>query len=132
MTFSYWTPDMDADLLRMNGEGKTYGEIADFLCSKYELPVTRCSAIGRAYRLKKHGVKILSVKHKSHIVKLAEQRAIVRRPDFCQWPSGDGPYTFECNNPVMPNRPYCACHCDRAYVPRKISFDHSLKNSVEI
>lgn len=44
--------------------------------------------------------------------------AVIPAPTACQWPTGDGPnIRFECRDPTVPGRPYCAAHCARAYLP---------------
>jgi GcrA cell cycle regulator len=40
------------------------------------------------------------------------------RPGMCRWPEGEpGTESFYfCGQPVVPEKPYCAHHCERAYV----------------
>lgn len=37
-------------------------------------------------------------------------------PGCCAWPSGNGPYTFECRSPAQPGRSYCAHHHKVAFI----------------
>lgn len=48
---SPWTPEIDADLLKLTGEGTTYSEAAPILNAKYGTSFTRNALIGRASRL---------------------------------------------------------------------------------
>jgi len=41
---------------------------------------------------------------------------LARSPRACQWPTGDGPFTFGCDDPAVLGRPYCAGHCQISYV----------------
>jgi GcrA cell cycle regulator len=53
--------------------------------------------------------------------------AVIPAPTACQWPEGDGPnIRFECRDPTVPGRPYCAAHCARAYLPPGRSRDGSF------
>jgi hypothetical protein len=50
---------------------------------------------------------------------LAETRRRMPLRVTCMWPSGSGPFTFECPEPVQPATPYCREHNRLAYVPMR-------------
>ena len=120
-----WTQEMDADLLQMKNDGMAFSQIHEVLSRKYQREISRCAAIGRASRLKKQGVKVRDSRTRASYT--SNFTADIRSPKSCQWPTGDGPFYFECNEPAKAGRPYCDCHCGRAYVPRKPEFDRMFK-----
>jgi hypothetical protein len=41
---------------------------------------------------------------------------LARSPRACQWPTGNGPFVFACDDPANFGYPYCAGHCQISYV----------------
>ena len=41
---------------------------------------------------------------------------LARSSRACQWPSGHGLFTFDCDDPAISGRPYCDNHCRISYV----------------
>ena len=79
------------------------------------LGVTKNAVIGKVHRLglTKRGSPIRPKSKPAEVISLA-----ALRPDMCSWPEGE-PGTKEfhfCGELAVPEKPYCADHCRRAYV----------------
>jgi GcrA cell cycle regulator len=104
-----WTEDQILTLQRLWNEGLSASRIAEELGS-----VTRNAVIGKAHRL--------GLASRPSPIKTDGP---IRRPGkskgpSCQWPLGD-PSAMDfkfCGAPIEPGRPYCARHCEQAYIRR--------------
>lgn len=94
MVAPVWTPDMDAELLRLRGEGLQYDQVGA------AMGVSRKAAIGRANRLKKKGVNVPSVERIKKVAPVKDTRrhpvpkiktAAANRGPGTWSPRGDGP-----------------------------------------
>ncbi len=110
-----WTAERVGALIALWDEGITTSEIGR------RLGVTKNAVVGKVHRL---GLP----KRQSPIqVRTAEageagEAKIVGlemlRPGMCSWPDGD-PAIEDlrfCGRPAIPDKPYCAAHCAKAYV----------------
>lgn len=106
-----WTPQITTTLIALWEEGLTTSEMGR------RLGITKNAVIGKVHRigLPKRvtaGVR-KSVKAKTEGIKMEALRA-----GLCCWPEGD-PSTenfYFCGQKAVPEKPYCAEHCARAYV----------------
>jgi GcrA cell cycle regulator len=104
-----WTPTRIAILIAHWNEGLSTSEIG------VRLGVTKNAVVGKVHRLglPKRGSPIKQKVPPAEIISLE-----ALRPGMCCWPDGepgDADFRF-CGEPVVPEKPYCAEHCDRAYV----------------
>ena len=126
-----WSDVAIATLIDMWRAGAPMQEIAR------KLHISRFAISGKAHRLQKQGAlekranpapKSAQKKKKppqmselqnAPVVRCAPTTPVFYRESACRWPvSNPGPGFRFCEAPVVPNRPYCAEHCARAYVPR--------------
>ena len=146
-----WTPEQDAVLIRMRGEGRTFVEIGA------AVGMGRAAASGRARRLQEAGVEIpipvmrarpvasaaentgtgkwdRSAREEPQPWRLVDARVwsplecsapvsiVDRAPCACAWPvGGDGADMMACAAPVKPGSSYCATHHRLAWIPLKTS-----------
>jgi len=104
-----WTEDQVLTLQRLWADGLTASQIAAQLGS-----VTRNAVIGKAHRLGLAG-RPSPIRSDGPIVRRAKYKG-----PTCQWPIGDpssDKFQF-CGAPIEPGRPYCAKHCQVAYIKR--------------
>lgn len=104
-----WTPTRISILIALWNEGLTTSEIG------VRLGVTKNAVVGKVHRLglPTRGSPIRQKAPPAQIIRLE-----ALRPGMCCWPEGepgDDDFRF-CGEPVVPEKPYCAEHCDRAYV----------------
>ena len=104
-----WTPVHISSLIAYWDEGLPTSAIG------VRLGITKNSVVGKVHRLglPKRGSPI---KHKPKLPEVISLGAL--RPGMCCWPEGE-PGTEEfnfCGEPSLPEKPYCASHCARAYV----------------
>ena len=104
-----WTPLRISALIALWNEGLSTSEIGN------RLGVTKNAVVGKVHRL---GLP----KRNSPIPKKPEPAKVLRfetlAPGQCSWPEGE-PSTdgFRlCGEPIVEGKPYCASHCERAYV----------------
>ena len=80
-----------------------------------KLGVTKNAVVGKANRLglPKRQSPIKNKNPTGDVIKLEKLSA-----GMCSWPEGDpGTPGFRfCGKPTVPDKPYCAEHCERAYV----------------
>ncbi len=105
-----WTPQTISALIALWNEGLTTSEIG------VRLGITKNAVVGKVHRLglPKRGSPIKPKPEKPvNVVSMAKLR-----PGMCVWPSGDpGSEDFHfCGDPIVPGKPYCLEHCERAYV----------------
>ena len=104
-----WTPDRISTLIALWNEGLSTSLIGE------RIGVTKNAVVGKVHRLKltKRGSPI---KQKPKTVDIISLKAL--RSGMCRWPEGDpGTQAFNfCGQPIVPEKPYCAKHCARAYV----------------
>lgn len=113
-----WTPDRVNTLMALWGEGISTSEIGR------RLGVTKNAVVGKVHRLglPKRNSPIKSEAAKPVAKKEAPKSQAVAmdnlRPGMCRWPEGEpGTENFHfCGQPIVPEKPYCAHHCERAYV----------------
>ncbi len=104
-----WTPLKISALIALWNEGLSTSEIGN------RLGVTKNAVVGKVHRL---GLP----KRNSPIPKRPEPAKVLRfenlAPGQCAWPEGEpGTDAFQlCGEPIVEGRPYCASHCERAYV----------------
>ena len=116
-----WTAEMDTELLKMLALRRKAAEIAQNLSVMFATRITRNMVIGRNFRIRrKHPAKMsffLPIINPPPL----DLPATYRAADYlkCAWPTGEGPYTFECTNAAADHRPYCPAHCAIAYKPVK-------------
>ena len=105
-----WTDDQISTLQRLWDAGLTASQIAEQLGT-----VTRNAVIGKAHRL---GLAARPSPIRGDGTGAAK-RAKHHGPT-CQWPLGDpAAQDFKfCGAVVEPGRPYCAAHCEAAYLRR--------------
>ncbi|HLI10567.1 MAG TPA: GcrA family cell cycle regulator [Alphaproteobacteria bacterium] len=113
-----WTEERIAILRRLWAQGLSASQIAEQLGS-----VTRNAVIGKAHRLGLAG-RPSPIKNTPEVA-APSPRAVKYKPTnykgpACQWPIGDPTsQDFEfCGAPTEPGRPYCAAHCEAAYIRR--------------
>ena len=104
-----WTPTRISVLIALWEEGLSTSEIGN------RLGVTKNAVIGKVHRLglAKRVSPIHPKPKPAEVISLA-----ALRPGMCSWPEGE-PGTLEfnfCGEPVILEKPYCAEHCQRAYV----------------
>jgi len=116
-----WTEERIAELTKLWAEGLSAAEIGK------RLEITKNSVVGKVHRL--------GLPKRQSPIKRAEgsspapkKRKKVEKPkiitmaaltnSMCAWPSGEpGTPEFQfCGKPVVPSKPYCLEHCQRAYV----------------
>ena len=104
-----WTPTRISILIALWDEGLTTSVMGN------RLGVTKNAVVGKVHRLglPKRGSPIKQKPKPAQIISLE-----ALRPDQCCWPDGEpGKEDFRCcGEPVQPEKPYCANHCERAYV----------------
>lgn len=112
-----WTPDRVNTLMALWGEGIPTSEIGR------RLGVTKNAVVGKVHRLglpKRNSP--IKAEAKPAVKKETPQSQAVAmdslRPGMCRWPEGEpGTENFHfCGQPIVPEKPYCAHHCERAYV----------------
>lgn len=112
----FWTEDKIATLRQLWAQGLSASQIANQLGS-----VTRNAVIGKAHRLglasRPSPIRIEAAPASAAA---APRRATNYKGPTCQWPIGDpGSRDFKfCGAPIEPGRPYCAHHCEGAYIRR--------------
>ena len=104
-----WTPTKVSTLIALWNEGLSTSVIGN------RLGVTKNAVVGKVHRLKlpKRGSPIKLKPKAAEVISLE-----ALRPGMCCWPEGE-PGTkgfYFCGKPVLPDKPYCAEHCARAYV----------------
>lgn len=104
-----WTPDRMKVLIALWNEGLPTAEIGR------RLGITKNAVVGKAYRLQlpRRQTPTRRAPKVADVVSLENLGT-----DMCSWPSGE-PGTPEfhfCGKPAVPDKPYCARHCDMAYV----------------
>lgn len=111
-----WTDDRIAKLKKLWAEGLTTGEIGK------RLGVSKNAVVGKAHRLglKSRPSPIRRTKKKAEPKK--EETKVYTLADLtsqtCRWPHGDPKednFQF-CGKPIVQGKPYCAEHCEYAYV----------------
>lgn len=104
-----WTPERTEALARLWSEGLTTSEIGR------RLGITKNAVVGKAHRtgLAKRASPIPAKPPRGEVVHLEKLGA-----GMCSWPEGEpGDPAFRfCGQPAAPGKPYCAGHCERAYV----------------
>lgn len=106
----FWTEERVTALQQLWAQGLSASQIAERLGS-----VTRNAVIGKAHRL--------GLASRPSPIKLEgppRPRVGKYKGPTCQWPIGD-PSSQEfkfCGAPIEPGRPYCANHCEQAYIRR--------------
>ncbi len=104
-----WTPTRISILIALWDEGLPTSEIGK------RLSVTKNAVVGKVHRLglPKRGSPIRQKPKPAQIISLE-----ALRPGMCCWPEGEpGKEDFRfCGEPAEPEKPYCAYHCERAYV----------------
>lgn len=105
-----WIPTRISVLIALWDEGITTAEIGR------RLGVTKNAVVGKAHRLG------LPQRRPSAPPKPVVIKGIALEDlgfGMCSWPDGEpGTEKFGfCGRPVTPEKPYCAAHCARAYVP---------------
>jgi len=108
MTFE-WTPTRVSTLIALWNEGLSTSLIGN------RIGVTKNAVVGKVHRLKlkKRGSPIKQKPKKAEVISLESLRT-----GMCCWPDGD-PGTAEfnfCGEPIVPEKPYCEKHCERAYI----------------
>ena len=108
-----WTPTRVSTLIALWNEGLSTSIIGS------KIGVTKNAVVGKVHRLKlaKRGSPIKQKIQPAEIINLE-----ALRPGMCRWPEGEpGTENFNfCGQPAIPDKPYCAAHCARAYVkPQK-------------
>ena len=119
-----WTPDRINTLIAFWEEGIPTSEIGR------RLDVTKNAVVGKVHRLglqkRNSPIKTAAAKPEA-AAKPAPKPAPKKvdvihmenlRPGMCCWPEGEpGKDDFHfCGRPSVPEKPYCADHCERAYV----------------
>lgn len=105
-----WTPKHVSALMALWAEGVPASEIGR------RLGVTKNAIVGKVHRLgltKRQSPIRPKAAPEPEVVKLERLTA-----DMCSWPEGEPgtpEFTF-CGKPSVPDKPYCAAHCARAYV----------------
>lgn len=119
-----WTPERVSSLMALWGEGVSTSEIGR------RLGVTKNAVVGKVHRLglPKRNSPIKAEKPETGGTVTPIAAAPVPsadavqmdnlRPGMCRWPEGEpGTESFHfCGQPIVPEKPYCAHHCERAYV----------------
>jgi len=123
-----WTPERVSTLMALWGEGIPTSEIGR------RLGVTKNAVVGKVHRLglpKRNS----PIRTEKPVVKKEEPKGNRvnmdnLRPSMCRWPEGEpGKENFHfCGKPIVPEKPYCAHHCERAYV--KSTKDRKPKSAV--
>ena len=107
-----WTPERINYLKELWNEGLSTREIG------LKLGVTRNAVVGKAHRmgLSKRGSPTTEAPSTEDVEDLVRLETLSSW--MCSWPDGDpGTPDFSfCGKPRLSNKPYCAEHCDRAYV----------------
>jgi GcrA cell cycle regulator len=132
-----WTPQLDARLRELHGQGLIFLQIAAAMNDDFGLALTRNACIGRSRRI---GIGMRTTPPPPRNRKAPK---LVRKPrpprpiappivpepapvpgaltmlqlsrTTCHWPSGNRPpYTY-CGEPVHGDRPFCLDHCKLAY-----------------
>ena len=104
-----WTPERTAALKSLWGDGLSTREIG------LKLGITKNAVVGKAHRLglSKGNAPVAAPPPVVRLVRLETLGA-----GMCCWPDGE-PGTPEfrfCGKPSLAEKPYCAAHCERAYV----------------
>ena len=104
-----WTTERIGTLTKLWKEGLTTREIG------LRLGVTKNSVVGKVHRLElsKRQSPIIDRPHVAEVIPLDKLTA-----GMCSWPDGEPgtPSLRFCGKPSIPDKPYCAEHCARAYV----------------
>ena len=125
-----WTPDRISTLMALWGEGIPTSEIGR------RLGVTKNAVVGKVHRLglpkRNSPIKTEKVVVKVETPKSDEIQMDSLRPGMCRWPEGEpGTENFYfCGQPVVPEKPYCGHHCERAYVKSTRDKDRKLRTAV--
>ena len=104
-----WTPTRVSILIALWNEGLTTSAIGK------KLGVTKNAVVGKVHRL---GLPSRGspIRKKPEPIKVISLRDL--RPGMCCWPNSDPDkedFHF-CGDPTEQDKPYCAYHCERAYV----------------
>jgi len=109
-----WTDERIEQLKDLWNQGLTTGEIGK------RLGVSKNAVVGKAHRLGLKGrpSPIKRAKAEPKKKETAVYSIIDLSPQTCRWPIGDPklPGFHFCGKPVRPGKPYCAEHCEVAYV----------------
>ena len=104
-----WTTERIATLTKLWGGGLSTREIG------LRLGVTKNAVVGKAHRLglSKRQSPIVERSRVAEVIHLDKLTA-----GMCSWPDGEPgtPSLRFCGKPSVPDKPYCAEHCARAYV----------------
>ena len=132
-----WTDEDVANLKRLWNEGHSTAEIGRMIQKSKNAVVGKAHRLNLAPRpspIKKSSTTAKPAPaSKSESASPVRQRTSTRRPSptpivatkkpatgpLCQWPYGhpdDADFKF-CLRPVAPSKPYCAEHCQIAYIP---------------
>lgn len=107
-----WTPTRISALIALWNEGLSTSEIGN------RLGITKNAVVGKVHRLglPKRNAPVRHKAEKEVIAEVIKLEAL--RPGMCSWPIGEpGTSGFGfCGQEAVPDRPYCAGHCSRAYV----------------
>jgi GcrA cell cycle regulator len=114
-----WTPQIISALIAYWDEGIPTSEIGR------RLGVTKNAVVGKVHRLgltkrrspiQQKVAAPQKLKKKAPMVSMDDLKA-----DMCWWPEGEpGTEGFGfCGVPAVPDKPYCAAHCEKAYVKIK-------------
>jgi GcrA cell cycle regulator len=109
----FWTEERVSALQQLWAQGLSASQIAERLGS-----VTRNAVIGKAHRL---GLAARPSPIRVERAPAAPRPAAANyKGPTCQWPIGDpASQDFKfCGAPIEPGRPYCAHHCENAYIRR--------------
>jgi len=113
-----WTPVRVGALIALWDEGITTSEIGR------RLGVTKNAVVGKVHRLglaKRKSPIQVRTDHAGEAGEVGEAKIVgleMLRAGMCSWPDGD-PAEEElrfCGRPAIPDKPYCAAHCAKAYV----------------
>ena len=104
-----WTTERVQELTKLWATGLSASEIGR------RLGITKNAVVGKVRRLD------LAMRRQPAVPKI--DRKIITldslKANMCSWPNGDpGKPNFRfCGKPAEPGKPYCAHHCEIAYVP---------------
>lgn len=104
-----WTPERVEELTKLWATGLSASEIGR------KLGITKNAVVGKVRRLD------LAMRRQPPVAKI--DRKIITldslKANMCSWPNGEpGKPDFRfCGKPAEIGKPYCAAHCEIAYVP---------------
>ncbi len=125
----YWTPEEDAELMRMHEANPSYEAIAKHFGS------TRSAVGARIYKIMRRRRRALKLKRRSvgnlapepRAAPIPRQKYDKRVPELfkplgkcCQWPVGEitADDSWKCGEPAI-DGPYCAKHMAEAYTKKE-------------